>query len=168
MQVTVIDYGIGNLLSVCRGFEQCDVKTMLSSDPEVILASDRIVLPGVGAFSNGMNELKNRNLISTIKETVNRGTPILGICLGMQLLLDESEEFGLTSGLGLIPGRVVPIPPLSKEKKKLTVPHIGWSALNTNDVLSKSKHKLLEYINDGDEVYLYIHLWHLQKMINIA
>ena len=153
MNVTVINYGIGNLLSVIRGFENCNVKTILSSDPEIILSSDRVVLPGVGAFSNGMDELKKRNLIPVIKELANQKIPILGICLGMQLLLEESEEFGLTSGLGLIPGRVVPILPQISKKKESTIPHIGWNALHFNDSINNSRYKLSEYINDGDEVY---------------
>ena len=132
MNVTVIDYGIGNLLSVRRGFENCNVNTTLSSDPDTILSSDRVVLPGVGAFSNGMEELKKRNLISVINKIANQRIPILGICLGMQLLLDESEEFGLTSGLGLIPGKVIPILPNTSKKRELTIPHIGWSALHIN------------------------------------
>ncbi len=149
MNVTVIDYGIGNLLSVRRGFENCNVNTTLSSDPDTILSSDRVVLPGVGAFSNGMEELKKRNLISVINKIANQRIPILGICLGMQLLLDESEEFGLTSGLGLIPGKVIPILPNTSKKRELTIPHIGWSALHIN----KSNYNLSDYINDGDEVY---------------
>ena len=113
-KVTIIDYGIGNLLSVSRGLEHCGAEVILSSKSEEILSSDRIILPGVGAFSKGMEELRNRNLINIIKESAIRGIPILGICLGMQMLLDESEEFGVSPGLGLIPGRVVPIPKTSE------------------------------------------------------
>ena len=114
--VTIIDYGIGNLLSVKRGLEKCGAQVTISSNSDEILSSERIILPGVGAFSKAMEELKNKDLIEIIKNSSKRGTPILGICLGMQMLLDESEEFGISEGLGLIPGRVIPIHKKSKNK----------------------------------------------------
>ena len=99
--VTVIDYGVGNLLSVQRGLEHCGAEVVLTSDPDVVLAAKRAVLPGVGAFANAMQALQERNLAPAIRALAKQGIPLLGICLGMQLLLDESEEFGVTKGLGL-------------------------------------------------------------------
>jgi glutamine amidotransferase len=128
-EITVIDYGVGNLLSVQRGLEHCGAEVILTSDPEVVAAARRVVLPGVGAFANAMQALQERNLVPAIQELAKRRTPLLGICLGMQLLLEESEEFGLTRGLGLIPGRVVPIPTQTVSGEAQKIPHIGWSSL---------------------------------------
>tara|TARA_Y100001958_G_C20993548_1_gene380154 strand:+ start:44 stop:691 length:648 start_codon:yes stop_codon:yes gene_type:complete len=150
--VTVIDYGIGNLLSVRRGLEKCGARVIISSSSNEILSSERIILPGVGAFSKAMEELRNRNLIEIIKDSAKRGTPILGICLGMQMLLDESEEFGISEGLGLIPGRVIPIHKKSKNNNPLTIPHIGWNAL-VGDSLNNWEKTLLKGLNQGDDVY---------------
>ena len=150
--VTIIDYGIGNLLSVKRGLEKCGAKAIISSNPEEISSSVRIILPGVGAFSKAMEELKNRNLIEIIKDSTKRGVPLLGICLGMQMLLDESEEFGISEGLGLIPGRVIPIHKKSKNNNPLTIPHIGWNAL-VGDSLNNWEKTLLKGLNQGDDVY---------------
>lgn len=128
-KITVIDYGVGNLLSVQRGLEHCGAEVILSSDPETVVAASRVVLPGVGAFANAMQALNERALAPAIQELANRGTPLLGICLGMQLLLDESEEFGITPGLGLIPGRVVAIPTATVSGEAQKIPHIGWNSL---------------------------------------
>jgi glutamine amidotransferase len=128
-KITIIDYGVGNLLSVQRGFERCGAEVVLTSDPEAVIAARRVVLPGVGAFANAMHALEERNLVPAIRELAKRGTPLLGICLGMQLLLDESEEFGLTAGLSLIPGRVVPIPTRTVAGDAQKNPHIGWNSL---------------------------------------
>ena len=128
-EVTVIDYGVGNLLSVQRGFERCGAKVRLTANPSEILASRRVVLPGVGAFASGMQALQQLGLVDVLQELGHRQTPLLGICLGMQMLLDESEEFGITPGLGLISGRVVSMPSQSIEGQRLKLPHIGWSSL---------------------------------------
>lgn len=129
VEVTVIDYGVGNLLSVRRGLEQCGAKVTLSDDPAQILSAARVVLPGVGAFANGMQALEARGLVPVLRELARRGVPLLGICLGMQLLLDESEEFGRTAGLGLIAGRVVRVPARTRDGQVQKVPHIGWNGL---------------------------------------
>lgn len=132
-RVTVIDYGVGNLLSVRRGFEHCGAEVILTADPEQLLAADRVVLPGVGAFSNGMQSLESLGLVAAIRELAQRKTPLLGICLGMQLLLEESEEFGVTAGLGLIPGRVIPVPDMTLSGVTQKIPHIGWNALRLSN-----------------------------------
>ena len=129
-EVTVIDYGVGNLLSVQRGLEHCGANVTLTPDPEKILAAKRVVLPGVGAFGDAMQALERLSLVAVIRELARRQTPLLGICLGMQLLLEESEEFGITAGLGLIPGRVIPVPTKTLAGPIQKIPHIGWSALH--------------------------------------
>jgi glutamine amidotransferase len=125
-KVTVIDYGVGNLLSVQRGLEQCGADVLLTSDPADVLVADRLVLPGVGAFGNAMKALNELGLSTAIKRIVKSGVPLLGICLGMQLLFEESEEFGLHQGLGLIPGCVKPIPSQTLAGQPQKIPHIGW------------------------------------------
>lgn len=127
--VAVIDYGMGNLLSVQRGLERCRAVVAVTADPQVILSAPKVVLPGVGAFGDGMAELKRYGLDDVVRDVAARGTPLLGICLGMQMLLDESEEFGATAGLGLIPGRVIPVPMVTVDGHQQKIPHIGWNAL---------------------------------------
>ena len=128
-EVAVIDYGVGNMLSVQRGLEHCGAKVTLTADPEQILAAKRVVLPGVGAFANAMQALESLGLVIVIRKLAQRKTPLLGICLGMQLLLEESEEFGVAAGLGLISGRVIPVPCRTLSGATQKIPHIGWSAL---------------------------------------
>lgn len=127
--VTILDYGIGNILSVARGFEAIGADVNITSNIEGIENAERLILPGVGAFASGIEQLKINNFDSAIINLANTGAPLLGICLGMQFLMDSSEEFGETDGLGLISGKVIPIPSKSIDGNSLTVPHIGWSAL---------------------------------------
>lgn len=154
--VVVIDYGVGNLLSVSRGLEHCGASVLVSNDPEIILAAPRIVLPGVGAFRDAMAELHRRNLDDVVHTFVRKGKPLLGICLGMQLLLDESEEFGVTAGLGLIPGRVIPIPTTTTDGLVQKVPHIGWSELSLPDVRSSWDDTLLQGMS-ANEAFYFVH-----------
>ena len=128
-QVAVIDYGVGNLLSVRRALEHCGATVAVTPDPAAILSATCVVLPGVGAFAKGMSELRRTGLDAVTREVAARGIPLLGICLGMQMLLDESEEFGSTRGLGLIPGRVIPIPSAIEGGSLRKTPHIGWNGL---------------------------------------
>ena len=129
MKVTVIDYGLSNLLSVRHAFAHFGAETLLTSDPADVLAAEKLVLPGVGAFKDGMDGLARLGLIEPIRQKAAAGTPLLGICLGMQMLFDESEEFGLHKGLGLIPGRVVKIPDTDADGHPQKVPHISWDPL---------------------------------------
>jgi phosphoribosylformylglycinamidine (FGAM) synthase-like amidotransferase family enzyme len=108
--ITIIDYGVGNLLSVRRAFEYCGARVTITSDPKMIERADRLVLPGVGAFPNAMELINRYELAQAVKDFATSGKPLLAICLGMQLLMDESEEFTKTAGLSLIPGRVVELP----------------------------------------------------------
>ncbi len=128
-RVTIIDYGIGNILSVSRAFEYCGATVELVADARVIADADYLVLPGVGAFADGMSGLKERGLVDPIKEFVAKERPFLGICLGMQLMLDGSEEFGATEGLTLIPGKVMAIPATEDNGKPHKIPHIGWNEI---------------------------------------
>ena len=129
MKVTVIDYGLSNLLSVRHAFAHFGAETLLTSDPADVLAAEKLVLPGVGAFKDGMDGLARLGLIEPIRQKAAAGTPLLGICLGMQMLFDESDEFGLHKGLGLIPGRVEKIPALDADGDPQRVPHISWNGL---------------------------------------
>lgn len=159
--VTIIDYGVGNLLSVQRGLEYWGAKVTLSSDAREILESERVVLPGVGAFPKAMEALNSRKLVSVIQEFAKSDKPLLAICLGMQLLMDESEEYGLTSGLGLIPGRVVPVPNTDLEGKTLKIPHIGWSDLKTSNAKIDWSGTVLENNQEGDAAY-FVHSYMVQ------
>ncbi|CAH1215766.1 Imidazole glycerol phosphate synthase subunit HisH [Paenibacillus allorhizoplanae] len=128
-QVTIIDYGVGNIYSVTNAFEACGAQVTLTDDPEIILNSERVVLPGVGAFQDGMKGLQDRGLVEPIVNYANSNRPFIGICLGMQMLMDTSEEFGLHQGLGIIKGRVVAIPGTDLNKQRHKIPHIGWNEL---------------------------------------
>jgi glutamine amidotransferase len=151
--VVVIDYGMGNLLSVARGLEYCGASVRVTSNADEILSAPRVVLPGVGAFAHGMSELSQNGLDAVLRSVADKGTPLLGICLGMQMLLDESEEFGLTRGLGLIPGRVVAIPPIDRSGLRQKVPHIGWNALTATEQSNDWAGSLLQDIDVGESVY---------------
>jgi len=129
-KVTVIDYGMGNLLSVRRALEHLGAEVTLSSDPTDILTAARIVLPGVGAFGDGMQALDASGLSDAVRNAANAGVPVLGICLGAQMLFDSSEEFGKYQGLGLIPGQVLAIPTQGCAGETLKVPHMGWANLH--------------------------------------
>lgn len=127
--ISVIDYGVGNLLSVQRAFDNCGGEVLFASTPEEVLAAEKLVLPGVGAFPNAMDALVNLDLVSAIQDFTLRDKPLLAICLGMQLLLEESEEFEKTKGLGIIEGLVTAIPREDINGVKQKIPHIGWNTL---------------------------------------
>ena len=152
-EVAVIDYGLGNLLSVCRGLEHCGAKVTVTADPEIILSAPRVVLPGVGAFAHGMAELRNLELDSVIREVATKGSLLLGICLGMQMLLNESAEFGKTEGLKIIPGSVVPIPLASTDGQPQKIPHIGWNNLILAPSYENWNGSLLEGVKLKEAVY---------------
>ena len=151
--VAVIDYGMGNLLSVCRGLEHCGATATVTADHDAILSAQRVVLPGVGAFADGMAELRRRGLDAVVREVAARGTSLLGICLGMQMLLDESEEFGTTAGLGLISGQVIAVPATTSDGQPQKIPHIGWNALVVSESREHWQGTLLEGIKVGEAVY---------------
>lgn len=127
--IAIIDYGSGNVHSVRRAFEHCGVEPLLTADAALVKSADRLVLPGVGAFADGMRSLRDRGLIDPIHRFVESGRPFLGICLGMQMLATTSEEFGLHEGLNLMRGRVVQIPSCEVGGRAHKIPHIGWAEL---------------------------------------
>ena len=146
--VVIIDYGVGNLKSIQRGLEKVGATVKLSSDPKVIEKAGRIILPGVGAFESGMCGLKKQGLVDVICNFVKTGNPILGICLGMQMFFDKSEEYGEHQGLELIPGTIKKIPKNFKRK----IPNIGWASLHhfNNEKWKKS---CLENVKVGEHLY---------------
>ena len=141
--IALIDYGIGNLRSVEKAIAHVGADVMLTSEPAVILQADKIVLPGVGAFGDGMAGLRARELLAPVREVIRRGTPFLGICLGMQLLFESSDEIGSHAGLGILPGKVVRFP-----EHGLKIPHTGWNQLELS-----TANPLTEGLNPGDYAY---------------
>ncbi len=149
MKIILIDYGIGNVKSIINAFDKQKIKVVLSREKELILNADGLILPGVGAFSQGMDNLKKYNLISIIEDYVKTGKPLLGICLGMQLLFEKSEEFGKTKGLGLIEGDVLKIPIDNSQKIKL--PHVSWNEIKPKNI--DWENTILENIEVGENMY---------------
>lgn len=144
--IAIVDYGMGNLRSVQKAFEVSGASAQVTSDPAAIFGADKVVLPGVGAFEAAMKELRRRGLIAPLKESIRRGTPYLGLCLGLQLLFTESAESSSgrpVKGLGILPGRVV------KFRGRLKVPHMGWNSVR---VLRRDC-PLLKGVKDGDHFY---------------
>lgn len=140
--IAIIDYGMGNLRSVHKGFEKVGVKTAVVSDPALVDKADGVVLPGVGAFADAMANLRSAGMVEAILRSVKEGKPFLGICLGQQLLFDASEEWGYTEGLGIFPGQVRRLP------EGLKVPHMGW-----NQIEIVRPDPLLEGIPDRSSFY---------------
>jgi len=130
-EVVIVDYGMGNIKSVQRGLEYVGATATLSSNPEVIAKAGRLVLPGVGAFADGMRGMEEAGLVDAVLRFARTGNPLLGICLGMQMLLEQSQEYGNHHGLGLIPGDVIEIPQKNGGHFYRKTPHIGWNALQT-------------------------------------
>ena len=125
----IVDYGIGNLGSVVRGFQKVGSKATLSSNPDEIAAAGRLVLPGVGAFKVGMKNLRKSGVLEGIRAFIGTGNPLLGICLGMQILFENSDENGLCDGMGIVPGKVRKIPVSDTSSNGRKIPHIGWNTL---------------------------------------
>ena len=151
--IAVIDYGVGNLFSLTASLKYLGAETVVTNRSEDIAKADRIILPGVGAFEDAAAKLRATGLVDTIMKETAAGKPLLGICLGMQLLFEESHEYGVHNGLGLIKGTVASIDEDLKKQgiTDLKVPHIGWNALDF-----KEDEPLFKYIKQGDCVY-YVH-----------
>lgn len=147
--IAIIDYGVGNLFSLRSSLEALGLEAAVTADPAVIRAADRVILPGVGAFGDAMDKLGATGLVPVIREEAEK-KPLLGICLGMQLLFDKSYEYGEHAGLGFVRGEVCPLEPDLKDKN-LKVPQIGWNALQL-----LRDDPLFRYIKNGEYVY-YVH-----------
>ncbi|MBR6782547.1 MAG: imidazole glycerol phosphate synthase subunit HisH [Clostridia bacterium] len=145
--IAIIDYGVGNLFSLCSSLNSIGAEAIVTPDPDAIRRADRIILPGVGAFADAAEKLRASGLDQVLLEEAARGKPVMGICLGMQMLFEESHEYGIHKGLGLIPGRVIPM--AGYIPADLKVPHIGWNPL----IIKGDKHPLLRYVEEGDCVY---------------
>lgn len=158
-KVTIIDYGLSNLLSVQHAFAHFGAETLVTGKAEDVLAADALVLPGVGAFKDGMAGLEKLGLIEPIRQKAAAGTPLLGICLGMQLLFEKSYEYGEHTGLGLIPGEVCPLADDLKDPS-LKVPHIGWNRLDI--VPGRENDPLFKYTKPGEYVY-YVHSFYAKN-----
>ncbi len=128
--VTVVDYGRGNLFSLSRALDRLGISHEVSEAPTAIAAAECIILPGVGAFGDAMQGLRERNLVSPLRQSAQSGTPMLGICLGMQVLVSRGEEFGVHEGLDLIPGTVKRLPEGGEEPDAIRIPNVGWRSLN--------------------------------------
>jgi len=149
-RVTIIDYGVGNILSVRGAFDHCGAENVTTSDLSEIEKAERLVLPGVGAFGDCVAEMRAAGLVEPVLRFVQTGRPLLGICVGMQMLLDDSEEFGRHEGLGLIPGSVVAIPQTGADGQPHRVPHMGWNRLIVDPSRSGA---LLDGIDENAWVY---------------
>jgi len=148
VSVCVVDYGIGNLGSVMKAFRHLDSPAVLTGDLDTLARADVLVLPGDGAFASTMAEIEGRGLVPVLRRAVEEGRTLLGICIGMQLLFEESEEHGRHRGLGFLPGRV------RRLEGDLPVPHMGWNQLHPT-----RRHPLLEGIADGEHVYFVHSYW---------
>jgi len=151
--IAIIDYGMGNLRSVQKGFERMGREAVVTRDPKTILDAGKVVLPGVGAFPDCMRNLEEYGLIDAVKQSIRSGKPFLGICLGLQLLFTESEEFGLSKGLDIIKGRVVRFK--GPEFNDLKIPHMGWNSLSI-----KRRPPVMQDVPDGSHVY-FVHSFHV-------
>ena len=148
--IAVVDYGVGNLFSLCASLKKIGADSIVTRDPEVLTKADKIILPGVGAFGDAMDKLESTGRVPHIKKLAAEGKPFMGICLGMQLLFERSFEFGEKQGLGFIKGSICP---LSDDiPADLKVPHMGWNALD----IVKADEPLLKYVKQGECVY-YVH-----------
>ncbi len=154
--IAIVDYGVGNLFSLKSSLAAIGEETVVTGDAELLRRADRIILPGVGAFGDAAEKLRERGLDRVVVGEAESGKPLLGICLGMQLLFDRGFEYGEHAGLGLIPGEVRPIAELIPAELK--IPHIGWNALH----FTKKKSPLFRYVREGDCVY-FVHSFHAAR-----
>jgi len=165
MNIAIIDYGMGNLKSVEKAFIALDFNVEITAKPEAILKADKVILPGVGAFRDAIHTLNETGLSEAIHEVVKKGTPFLGICLGMQLLFDKSYEYGAYEGLGLLPGKIVQFKTenmLQANGERLKVPHMGWNNL---DIVKPEP--LFQGIADGSSVY-FVHSYYLETTDDVV
>ncbi len=151
--VTIVDYGLGNIFSVSRAIESLGARVQITNQPSDLVSASLLVLPGVGAFENGMKGLRDRGLIEPLRDYAVSGRPLLGICLGMQLLVSTSMEFVMHEGLGIIPGKVMPIEGISVVGTRLKIPHIGWSPLIRPSYRRTWENTILFGLEENSEAY---------------
>ena len=145
--VAIIDYGVGNLFSLSSSFAAIGEEAIITGDEDIIRRADRLILPGVGAFGDAADKLRESGLDKVVEGEVKKGKKLMGICLGMQLLFEKGLEYGEHAGLGLLKGSVIPMK--GEIPEKLMIPHIGWNAL----IMKNEAHPLFKYIKNGDCVY---------------
>lgn len=165
MKIAIIDYGMGNLKSVKKAFTALDLDAEITADPEAIIKADKVVLPGVGAFRDAIHTLTESGLSEAVYEVVKKGTPLLGICLGMQLMFDKSYEYGEYKGLGIMPGEIVRFKPeqmQSANGEKLKVPHMGW-----NNLEIVKPEPLFSGVANGSSVY-FVHSYYLETTAEVV
>ena len=156
--IAVIDYGMGNLRSVQKALEHVGAKVIVTHDPNLIISADSVVLPGVGAFKDCMANLTQLNLVDPIRKFIDSGKPFLGICLGLQVLFEESEEYGPVAGLGVLPGKVVKFASASSETKggsPIKIPHMGW-----NNIEVKKRAPLFDKL-DAEPYFYFVHSYYV-------
>ncbi|OFZ80451.1 MAG: imidazole glycerol phosphate synthase, glutamine amidotransferase subunit [Bdellovibrionales bacterium RIFOXYD1_FULL_53_11] len=163
-RVVVVDYGMGNLFSVCRALEATGASVLLTSNPDEIQNAERLVLPGVGAFAEGMAEIGRRGLADPILAFAKTGRPLLGICLGMQLMFESGEEFGTHEGLGLLPGSVVMLPTSNPTFGSFKIPHIGWNKLAMTGQCKSWNNTILKNTAPDSFVY-FVHSYECKPVI---
>jgi glutamine amidotransferase len=156
-KIVIVDYGLGNLFSIKQALAAVGANAIFSSKADDILNCDGVLLPGVGAFADAMNRLRELNLIDVIQKSAHAGKPILGVCLGLQLLFDKSHEFGLHQGLGLIPGEVLRFPE-TYQGAKLVVPFIGWNNLRLT--ASGKENSILSTLSEPVKIY-FVHSYYV-------
>jgi len=145
--IAIVDYGVGNLFSLKSSLAEIGADAVVTADAKVLRSAEKIILPGVGAFGDAADKLRATGLDKVVIEEAHAGKPLMGICLGMQLLLEKGYEYGEHDGLGLIPGNIRPISDVIP--KDLKIPHIGWNALS----FKGEKHPIFKYLKEGDHVY---------------
>jgi len=156
-KVTILDYGMCNLLNVVRAFEHCGAVVVVTDDASVALRAEKLVVPGVGAFRDSINEIEAKGMGDAIKRYIETGRPFLGICVGMQMLFDGSEEFGDHPGLGVLSGRVVAIPKLTTEGIVQRIPHIGWNHLVQPETIRSWRGSQLEGFEGKEPAVYFVH-----------
>lgn len=153
--IAVVDYGVGNLFSLASSLKKIGAQCVVTGEEKIIESADGIILPGVGAFADAMQKLTDTELVPVLQRQAAGGKPLLGICLGMQLLFDESFEYGKHKGLGFVKGSVSPI--ADDLTQPLKIPHMGWNSLDF-----KKQSPLFKYINDGEYVY-FVHSYYAKN-----
>lgn len=158
--IAIVDYGVGNLFSLKSSLEYIGEDAVVTGDEKLIRSCEKLILPGVGAFEDAANKLRQTELSTVITDEAAKGKYIFGICLGMQMLLDRSFEYGEHKGLSLVPGDVCPIAPDVENIDNIKIPHIGWNSLSFP--VDKEKHPLFKYVSEGDFVY-FVHSFYAKN-----